>query len=137
MRGPIDYIVVSFDGNQFKGEILNELEKAVSAGTISVLALSLVTKDADGSVMAINLDEGGISFAISQALHNELIDDKDIAEVGELLEPNTAAGLLIVEHTWAIGLKQAITNANGRLVTDGRIHPDAALEIESILGEEK
>lgn len=135
MRGPIDYIVVAFDGNNFKGEILRELDKATKDGTIAVLALKLVAKDADGAVTAVELDENSLKFSATVPLNNDLVTGDDVDEVGDLLEPNTAAGILVVEHLWAIGLKKAIIDAGGTLVVDGRIHPDAAEELDEKEGK--
>lgn len=133
MRGPIDYIIVGFTENNFTGEIINELAKASDAGTIQVLALGLITKDADGTVAAMSLDSGDpaiTQFVSSGGLQNDLITDEDVVEVGELLEPNSSAGLLVIEQLWAKGLKQAIINANGVLLSEGRIHPEASKELE-------
>jgi len=130
MRGPIDYIIVGFEGNNFKGEILEELQKAVEAGTISVLDLGLILRDADGTVTSIELTDTG-----SLKIEGGLITDDDINEVGELLEDNSSAGLLIIEQLWAKGLKQAIINANGVLLDEGRIHPDAGKELDSKEGK--
>jgi hypothetical protein len=132
MRGPIDFIVVGFEGNNFKGEILKELNTAVSNGVIAVLALGLVIKDENGTVTTIleNDNELIMSVAKDWKLDNSMIGEDDTAEVGDLLENNTSAGLLIVEHLWAKPLKQAILNANGVLVADGRIHPDAVAELK-------
>ena len=60
-----------------------------------------------------------------------MVDSDDINEVGDLLETNTAAGFLVVEQLWAIPLKQAIINANGTLLAEGRIHPEAAAELNN------
>lgn len=126
MRGPIDYIIVGFEGNNFKGEILQELEKAVADGTIAVLDLGMILRDGEGNVSSVELtDTGGLK------LEGGLITEEDVAEVGELLEDNTSAGLLIVEQLWAKGLKQAIINANGTLLDEGRIHPEATKELDS------
>lgn len=129
MRGPIDYIVVGFEGNNFKGEILRELQAASENGTIAVLALVLVAKDSDGAVTTVELDKNTVSVASSFTLNNDLVSEEDVIEVGDVLENNTAAGLLVVEHLWAKGLKEAIINAGGFLITDGRIHPDAMNEL--------
>ncbi len=128
MRGPIDYIVVGFDGNNFKGEILEELKKAVASGAIAVLGLALIVRDAEGNVSALELtDTGGLEIT-GEA---DLIGEDDIQEVGELLEDDSSAGLLIVEQLWAKGLKQALINTNGTLLTEGRIHPEASAELEN------
>ena len=137
MRGPIDYIIVGFEGNNFKGEILSELKKAMDNGTIAVLDLALIVKDNAGNVEALELSslDNDIVKQIIGSKSGALITDEDIEETGEILENNTSAGLLIVEQLWAKGLKQAIKNANGVLVAEGRIHPDASDEINQKGGE--
>lgn len=126
MRGPIDYIIVGFEGNQFTGEIIKELEKASNDGTIAVLGLSLITRDADGEVAADEIADTG---ALNILGGGDLVSKDDIQEVGELLEDNSSAGLLVIEQLWAKGLKQAIINANGTLLSEGRIHPEASAEL--------
>lgn len=139
MRGPIDYIIVGFEGNKFKGSILEELDKVIADGTIAVLDLGLIVKDDKGEVTALELseieDKTVAEFAKGKNLQSGLIGDDDVAEVGDLLENNCSAGLLVVEQLWAKGLKKAIIDAGGVLVAEGRIHPDAAAEINDEKGE--
>jgi uncharacterized membrane protein len=137
MRGPIDYIIVGFEGNNFKGEILSELKKAIDNGTIAVLDLALIVKDKAGNVEALELStlDNEVVKQVIGSKSGALITDEDIEETGEVLENNTSAGLLIIEQLWAKGLKQAIKNANGVLVAEGRIHPDANEEINQKEGE--
>lgn len=133
MRGPIDYIIVGFEGNNFKGEVLEELEKAVNDGTIAILDLAVIVKDKDGNVESLELSnlDSAVAKKISESKSGSagLITPEDVVETGDLLENNTSAGLLIIEQLWAKGLKQAIINANGVLVAEGRIHPDASSEL--------
>jgi hypothetical protein len=138
MRGPIDYIVVAFPGNNFKGEILNELKAASEAGTIAVLDLAMIIKDEDGDVASIELAASEDPLVRELAkLHTGrggLIKADDIVEVGEILEDSSSAGLLIIEHLWAKPLKQAIMNTGGVLIAEGRIHPEASLKINQKMG---
>lgn len=127
MRGPIDYIIVNFKEPKFEGKILEELQRATDAGTIAVLAITLVSKHADGSIEELAVDGNGLVYESVTAL----ITQEDVEEVGSLLEPESAAGLLIVEQLWAKGLKDAILEAGGSLVAEGRIHPDAVVELEN------
>lgn len=132
MRGPIDYIVVGFEQPKFEGRVIEELEKAVDAGIIEVLALMLVEKTEDGTVRELAVDADEVSFRSFDPLGGSLVDDEDIEEVGSLLEPGSAAGFIVIEHLWAVGLKQAIIDAGGSLLSEGRIHPDAADELEEV-----
>lgn len=135
MRGPIDYIIVNFNEARFDGKIISALQKAIESGAIQVLALSVIKKNGDGSVEALALDdESVIAVAISAAEANIVAQD-DIDEIGSLLEPGSAAGLLVIEQLWAKGLKQALIDTGGELIAEGRIHPEAALELEKTLEE--
>lgn len=133
MRGPIDYIIVGFEGNKFEGTILKALEEASSKGIINVLALALVSKNEAGEVTtldAVNLgDEYLVEFSKSIKADPSIVTQDDIDEVGDLLENNTTAGLLVVEQLWAKPLKQALIDASGVLVAEGRIHPEASEEL--------
>lgn len=139
MRGPIDYIIVGFEGNKFDGSILKALAEAIEKGIIGLVALSLIQKDADGNVTTVDMADLGDEFVVA---FNEkykgdasLVSQDDLDEVAELIENNCSAGLLVVEQLWAIPLKKALIDANGVLVAEGRIHPDAAAELNE--GEEK
>lgn len=135
MRGPIDYVVVGFEGNNFNGSILAELSTAVASGAIAVLDISLISKDADGKVTAVELsdstDPAIQQFAHANAFGSGLITEEDVAEVADIVENNTSIGLLVIEQLWAKGLKKSIIDAGGVLVAEGRIHPDAAEEINN------
>jgi hypothetical protein len=55
--GPVDYAIIAFPGNQFRGEIAPALSDLVEAGTIRIIDIAFVTKDADGSTAALELTE--------------------------------------------------------------------------------
>jgi hypothetical protein len=130
MRGPIDYIVIGFPGNNFKGEVIKELATASKQDTIAILDLALISKDADGNITKIELtDQPAIESVLKVDALQGLITEEDVEEVGSVLAEDCSAGLLIVEQLWAKGLKQAILNADGVLMAEGRIHPEAYVEI--------
>lgn len=133
MRGPIDYIVVGFPGNNFKGEILRELQTASENGTISVLDLAIISKDKDGNVLNVELssiDDPAIQELFPSKTSTGLIGEDDVEEIASVLDENCSAGLLIVEQLWAKGLKKAIYDADGVLLAQGRIDQTAYDELE-------
>ncbi|HSW79540.1 MAG TPA: DUF6325 family protein [Candidatus Saccharimonadales bacterium] len=134
MLGPIDYIIVGFEGNKFDGSILKALGDAIDSGVIGLVALAFISKDDKGNVTKLNIDGLGdtaaVEFAAKHKSDASKVTDDDIGEMADLLENNTSAGLLVVEQLWAKPLKQALIDANGVLVAEGRIHPDAAAELE-------
>jgi hypothetical protein len=133
MRGPIDFIIVGFEGNKFDGSIIKAIGDAMDKGIIGLVALALISKDEKGIVTRVNLSDLSDSYALSLAVKHqrnpESITNEDIEEMSDLLENNTSAGLLIIEQLWAIPLKKALLDANGELIADGRIHPEAAEEL--------
>ena len=137
MLGPIDYVIVGFKGNKFDGSILEALAEAIDNGVIRLIALSLVSKDNDGEVTTSEIADYGddyiVEFAQKHQLGSDLVTTEDVNEVGELLENNCSAGLLVIEQLWAKPLKKALLNANGFLIGEGRIHPEAAAELSNQL----
>jgi hypothetical protein len=134
MRGPIDYILIGFDNAKFDGSVLNALAEAIDKGVIALIALSVINKDADGTVSVFDVEDIGDDFVIQFAqkynVTSDLVSEDDKKEVSDLLVENEAAGLLVVEQLWAKPLKKALIEANGYLIAEGRIHPDAVAELE-------
>ena len=118
--GPEEYLIVAFPGNQFKGEIVPALAELVEAGTIRIIDLAFVLKDADGAVVAAELgDLDSDVFKAFDALSPEglgLLNEEDLAAAGEELEPNSSAALLVWEDVWATKLRDAILNAGGEVL---------------------
>ena len=131
MLGPIDYIAVSFKGNNFKGEILSELKKVIDQGLVRLVDLLVIVKDENGDVAVIELSDLPEIEKIFGNYEKDmvgLLSEEDAEEIAKDLDNNSSAGLLIVEHLWAKGFKKAILNANGKLIAEGRIHPDVVQE---------
>lgn len=134
MHGPIDFVVVGFEGNKFDGSILKALGEALDKGIIGLVDLAFVMRDEDDNVVKLNIsdmgDEYAVSFVEKYKPSNPGSTAEDVDEVADLIEKNCSAGLLVIEHLWAKPLKQAIINANGVLLAEGRIHPEAAAELK-------
>jgi Family of unknown function (DUF6325) len=128
ITGPVDLVLLGFPGNEFTGEIAPALRDLVSSGTVRILDLVFITKDADGNVAALELsdlgDAGGELEDIDGEI-NELLTDEDVEAAGEELEPDSSAALLMFENTWAGRLATAIREANGEVVAYERIPRDA------------
>jgi len=130
--GPIDFLALEFKGNQFKGEILPALAELIENRIVRVIDLVIVMKDQDGNVSAgelQQLDEEVIRlFDPLQVSANEMIKVEDIHTVGEQLENNSTAAVMLFENLWAVTFKEAVLNANGRLVMFERIPHEVVLE---------
>lgn len=126
---PVDLVVVRFPHADFHGEIADALNALVDDGTIRILDLVLVAKDADGEVTAVEIEELASSSPLGQLLEGEhdLLNADDIAEVAEALEPGSAAAAVLWENRWTTRLRGALTNSGGEVVAYERI-PATAIE---------
>jgi uncharacterized membrane protein len=163
--GPVQLIVLGFDHPEFHGEIIAELERLRESDTVRVIDSLAVYKDAEGEVEVEHLSnltedearelgtkvgalvglgiEGDKGFEAGAAAGAEAAEDgiEVLSEeeawdvVGEI--PNdSAAALLLIEHHWAVPLRDAIARANGFRIGDGFISPLDLVEIGLMTAEE-
>lgn len=122
---PVDYLIVAFPGNEFKGEIAPALADLVEKGTIRIIDLAFVAKDADGNIGAFELTD--IDPDVRKGFENMgvevngLFNEEDLQAAGEELDPNSSAALLVWENLWARDVAQAIRNAGGELLDFERL----------------
>jgi hypothetical protein len=139
--GPLEYLLVGFEDYRFTGQILAELRAAQEKGIIRVVDLCVIAKDEQGNVTERELSElsGEEATELSPLAGNvmSLLTDEDIQQVAADIPNKSAAGLLLFEHTWAIGLKEAIKNAGAAAITGGLVAPDVLQELEKDLEAEK
>ena len=151
--GPVQLIVLGFDHPEFHGEIIEELEKLRASDTVRVIDALAVHKDAEGEVEVMHLsnltrdeaielgskvaaliglgiegEEGfekgaeiGAAIAAEDGIH--VFDDEQAWDVLEDIPNDSAAALLLVEHHWAVGLRDAVVRANGFRLAEGFISP--------------
>lgn len=124
--GPVDYLVIEFPANRPPdGSTLPLLVDLVGRGIIRVLDLEFVRKSADGSVSGIDIADVGLQGDFDVTLFAEafsgLLDDTDLADAGEALEPGCSAAVLIYENTWAAPLATALRHNGAQLVASGRV----------------
>ena len=135
--GPLEYLVVGFEGNRFTGQILAELRAAREKGVIRVVDLIVIKKDDQGNVTALELSDLSKEEAAELGpLAGDLLGlfaQEDIEQVAAGIPNNDAAGLLLFEHTWAIGLRDAILNAGGVAIAGGLVAPDVLQDLEEEL----
>ena len=124
--GPIDYLVIEFPADRPPdGSALPLLVDLVERGIIRVLDLEFVQKGADGSVTGIDIAdvglEGDFDVTLFAEAYSGLLDDTDLADAGEALEPGCSAAVLIYENTWAAPLATALRRNGAQLVASGRV----------------
>jgi Family of unknown function (DUF6325) len=111
--GPVEYIIIGFPGNNFKGDIVPALAKLIDSETVRIIDLVFILKDPDGNVTTFEFDqlEELSPYATLQGEVGGLVNQEDIAYAADGLEPNSSAALLVWEDTWATELAEAVRGA--------------------------
>jgi uncharacterized membrane protein len=163
--GPVQLIVLGFEHPEFHGEIIAELERLRASGTVSVIDALAVHKGADGELEVQHLsnlskDEaielgtvvgalvglgiegeagmvaGAEAGAEAAADGVSVFSDDEAWDVLDDIPNDSAAALILLEHHWAIPLRDAIARAGGFRISDGFINPLDLVEVGLVSREE-
>jgi uncharacterized membrane protein len=157
--GPVQLVVVGFDNPDFHGEIARELERLRESDAVRVIDGLAVHKDADGEIEVAHLSnltreeaievgttigaliglgiageegaEAGAELGAENAAEGNLgaAVEEDAWDVLADIPNGTAAALVLLEHHWAVPLREAIMRAGGFRISDGFIHPEDLVAI--------
>jgi hypothetical protein len=125
--GPVDVYIIGFPGNKFTGRIAPAIMDLVENGTIRVLDLLFVMKDADGVttvVEAADIDEEGAGFLEIDVTEPGALGHEDAEEVSDDLPSNSSALLIAFENLWAARLVEAFQAADAVVIDSIRIPVD-------------
>src|SRR5215218_9335522 len=125
--GPVQLIVLGFEHPEFHGEIIEELERLRESDTVRVIDALAVHKDADA--------EAGAE-AVADGNSVRVFTDEQAWDVLEEIPNDSAAALILLEHHWAVPLRDAIVRAGGFRVSDGFISPLDLIEIGLVSADE-
>lgn len=137
--GPIDFLALEFDTDKLKGEILPELLDLVQKKIVRVIDLVIIQKGEDGNYEALEIEQLtpdllGVFDPLELEISG-LIQVEDIEMIAAVMEPNTTAGLLLVENLWAIKFGEAVLRADGRVVMHDRIPFEAVNETMELFAQ--
>ncbi len=136
--GPVDYLVVEFPGNKMTGEALPMLVDLVDRGIIRILDLVFVRRDLDGTVTVLEMSdfdgEGSGELAVFQGASSGLLDEEDINDASNAIEPGSSAGILVFENRWAAPFVGALRRSGAEVVASGRIPAQDLMEAIDKLG---
>ena len=163
--GPVQLIVLGFQHPEFHGEIIAELERLRESDTVRVIDALAVHKDPDGEIEVAHLsnltkdeaielgskvgaliglgiegeegmEAGALAGAEAGAEGVHVFDDEDAWDILEDIPNDSAAALLLIEHHWAVPLRDAIARAGGFRISDGFISPFDLIELGLVTAEE-
>jgi uncharacterized membrane protein len=163
--GPVQLIVLGFSHPDFHGEIIAELERLRESDTVRVIDSLAVYKTADGDLEVEHLsnlstdeaielgskigaliglgiegeegaEEGAIAGAEAAADGVQVFSEDEAWDVLEDIPNDSAAALVLLEHHWAVPLRDAIARAGGFRISDGFISPLDLVEIGLLSAED-
>jgi uncharacterized membrane protein len=148
--GPVQLLVIGFRNGNFHGQIRGELDRLRSSDTIRLLDVAFVRKDEDGNVSRLQISdlsieeaeelgalvggliglgvdaeagaEAGAEVGAAAGADGHLLPD-DVWYVDDVLQPGDAAAVVLIEHRWAVGLRDAVRDAGGFHLADAWVHP--------------
>jgi hypothetical protein len=125
--GPVDVYIIGFPGNKFNGRVAPAILELVENGTIRILDLLFVSKDAEGVttvIQAEDLDEEGAGFLEIDVTQPGALNEEDAEEVSDDLPANSSAMLIAFENVWARKVVDALQDADAVLIDSIRIPVD-------------
>jgi uncharacterized membrane protein len=163
--GPVQLVVLGFNHPDFHGEIIEELERLREADAVRVIDSLVVYKDTDGELEVEHLsnlsteeavelgskigaliglgiegeegmEAGAIAGAEAGADGVDVFSEEDAWDVLEDIPNDSAAALLLLEHHWAVPLRDAIVRAGGFRISDGFISPLDLVELGLLSADE-
>jgi hypothetical protein len=129
--GPIDYLALEFPGARINGEGMAILVDLVDRGIIRILDMKAMLRGEDGTVTAVaitDLDgDGVLDLAVFEGVESDLLDEDDLAQAADLLQPGNAAAVIVYENTWAGPFVSAMRRAGAEVVASMRVPADVVL----------
>jgi hypothetical protein len=162
--GPVQVLVVGYgEDARFEGKALDELKRLRDADIVRVVDLLMVRKSADGTVDKVELtdsaelekfgafagaligygaageegaDAGAAAGADTMADEGSMFDEDEVWYLVDAIPVGMAAAVVVLEHRWAIPLRNAILESGGIALADSWIHPADLMAIGAEIGLE-
>jgi uncharacterized membrane protein len=159
--GPVQMLVVGFDDANFQGEILPELRRLRERDVIRLIDLVVGEKDAAGDITSVEVSDlseeeaaefGAIAGALvglgadggegmeegaiagAEAAEEGVFGDELVWSVADAIPFGSTAAVALIEHRWAIPLRDAIRRAGGVTTADAWVHPEDLIAAGAALG---
>ncbi len=162
--GPVQLLVIGFEHEEVHGKIRGELDRLQASDTVRLIDLLFVRKDAEGNVERIHhsdlSEQEAREFgATVGALIGFGMDGEERAAAGavigaeaaetepgvlpegvwyvdDVLPADSAAAVALIEHRWAIGLRDSIRGSGGFMLAESWVHPLDLVAIGLLASEE-
>jgi uncharacterized membrane protein len=144
----VQIVVLGFDDLKFEDEIIGELRRLRSLEVVRLVDAVIVTKSNSGELVQVKVSDptqefsqlGTIAGALvglgtaetessetggsSAAQAQGFLGDERTWSVAEVIPPGKMAVVALLEHRWAIPIRDAVHRAGGGTLADAWVHPD-------------
>ena len=138
---PLEYALVEFKSNKFSGKIVPELLDLAERGIVRYIDVVFIQKEKDGTTRTVelnDLDPEGYKQFVPMGEHvSSLFTNDDLEIAARKLRKNSAAMLLLWENVWAANFRNAVLDANGKLVERGQIAAKVVAQFKKELAAEE
>jgi uncharacterized membrane protein len=164
--GPMQLVVIGFGQAALPLDFVNQLRRLRDDGIVRLVDAIFIAKDEHGDLSEIQTSDisedeavllgtlagalfgygaageegaelGGLIGGLAAAESGEFgLDSEDIDEIADLIPRGSAAAFILLEHLWAVGLKEAIRNASGTVIAHGWITPETLVAMGEELAAE-
>ncbi len=138
VHGPIDFLLIEFQGDRLTGGAAQALLELVDKGIVALYDVLIVGKDGEGNPYAIDLADGVDQlggFADLAWVRSGLLTEDDMREAANAMQPGTLAALIVYENTWAVPFVAAAMEAGGELIAGARIPAQDVMDALDALGD--
>ncbi len=139
--GPLEYVVIGGIEPHLNRTLISELNTIQESGQVSVVDLIFVKKAADGSVTMQEVnelieEEPEIYKEITSNLMG-LLTAQDLEQLTGQIPADTSAFIILIEHTWVIGLTEAVRQSGGKVFAGGMVSHEVLAQVSAELAAGK
>lgn len=157
LLGPVQLLVVGLPNDRMKGDVARELQAASRSGAIRVLDALAILKTPDGKVISLGASDltpderaafgsligalmgfgamgtfegaqaGAELGAAAFAQQNFGLSQEDIQGIAKDIPSGKTAVMVLIEHRWAVPLKEAFERAGGVMLAQGMVRPETLI----------
>jgi hypothetical protein len=126
--GPVDFLAIEFPGGRLTAAGFERLLSLADQGVVDILDMEFIAKDADGTSKKVDVWEfavpAGVDLSAWAGASSGLLDDSDVSQISEVMQPGSVAVVVIYENRWVLGLVDAWRHDGARLIADGGLSAD-------------
>jgi hypothetical protein len=135
--GPLEYVVIGLQDHHFTSELLPEFNAIQRGGLLRVRDFLFISKASNGIVTIQEINEMSEE---EQQPYNDVLDHftglltaQDVEYLAHEIPSGMLAVVVLLEHTWTIGMAEAVRKAGGVLFTGGIVSPEALTQVSAEL----